>query len=171
MSRRVALLCVVVLLGVSLAGATTLLKMGFPALAREANHIVIGTVTGVEGEWDESARFIHTKVTLSVQRSLRGAAPSEILLRTAGGVVGGEGQVAEGAATFEVGEKVLVFLTPGEDGFLTVLGWTQGKSRIVTDEEGVERLQGGSGHGLTIAGAVRELQHGPELNIPFRPAN
>ena len=171
MARRVGLLCVVLLLGVSLAGATTLLKMGFPDLAREANHIVIAKVTGVEGEWDSSYRFIHTNVTLSVERSLRGAAPSEIVLHTAGGVIGGEGQVAEGAATFELGEKVLVFLTTGEDGFPTVLGWTQGKSRIVTDGQGVERLQGGSGHGLTISGAVREVQHGPDHNIPLRPAS
>ena len=77
MTRRVGLLCVVLLLGVSLAGATTLLKMGFPDLAREANHIVLGTVTGVQGEWDASFRFIHTNVTLSVERSLRGAAPSD----------------------------------------------------------------------------------------------
>lgn len=171
MSRRVGPLCVVLLLGTSLASATTLLKMDFPDLAREANHIVIGTVTDVEGEWDSSFRFIHTNVTLSVQRSLRGAAPSEIVLRTPGGVIGGEGQVADGAATFERGEKVLVFLARDEDGVLTVLGWTQGKSRIVTDDQGEERLEGGSGNGLTIAGAVRELQHGPEHNIPLRPAN
>jgi hypothetical protein len=171
MTRRVGLVCVVLLLGASLAGATTLVKMGFPDLARGANHVVVGTVTGVEGEWDANYQFIHTNVTLSVERSLRGAAPSVIVLHTPGGEVGGEGQIAEGAATFELGERVLVFVTTGEDGFPTVLGWTQGKSRIVTDDDGVERLQGGSGNGLTIAGAVRELQHGPDVNIPLQPAN
>jgi len=172
MTRKVWLLCVVLLLGVSLAGATTLIKMNFGDLARQADQIVVGTVTGVEGEWDPSLTFIRTNVTLTVERSLRGQSSEQIVLRTPGGWVGGTGQDFEGAATFEVGERVLVFMTTWEeDGAPKVLGYVQGKSRIVTDEQGIERLQGGSGHGLTIAGAMRELQHGPDHNVALRPAN
>jgi len=160
---------VVLLAGAS--EATTLLELGFPELARQANRIVIGTVTRVEGRWDESHRFIHSDVTLSVEQSLRGDAPPAIVLRTLGGFVGSTGQMAHGAATFEVGERVLVFLTTWEDGTPQVLGYEQGKSRIVSDARGRERLQGGSADGRILQGVIRELRDGPDHNIPLRRAS
>jgi hypothetical protein len=162
---------VVLLLGASLAGATTLVKMNFGQLAREADRIVIGVVTAVNGEWDPSLTFIRSDVTLDVERSLRGQSPQQIVLRTPGGWVGGTGQQADGAAEFEVGERVFVFLTTWDDGTPKVLGYVQGKSRIVMDGLGNERLVGGSAHGLTVSGAVREVQHGPQHNVQLRPAN
>jgi hypothetical protein len=164
----------VVFAAVLLAGAshaTTLLELGFSDLARQADRIVIGTVTRIEGRWDASQRFIHSDVTLSVERSLRGDAPPAIVLRTLGGYVGGTGQMAHGAATFEIGERVLVFLTTWEDGTPKVLGYVQGKSRVVSDEQGRERLQGGSADGRSLEGVIRELRDGPDHNIPLRPAS
>jgi len=169
MARRVFLVGVVVLLGIGLAGATSLVKMSFSDLAREADHIVVGTVTGIQGEWDESARFIHTNVYLTVERSLRGNAPEEIIVRTPGGEAGGVAMRADGVASFEVGEKVLVFLTTWEDGRAKVLGYSQGKSRVLEDEGGRARLQGGVADGLALDGVARELREGPDHNIPLRP--
>jgi hypothetical protein len=168
--RIVAAAALALVVGASPTGATTLLKMGFGDLVREADQIVVGTVASVQGEWDDSFRFIHTNVTLAVERSLRGMAPSEIVLRTPGGEVGGEAQRAVGAATFEPGEKVLVFLTREEDGALAVLGWLQGKSRIVEDEDGTLRLRGGVADGRSLDGVELELRHGPNYNIPLGPA-
>jgi len=51
-----------------------------------------------------------------------------------------------------------------------VLGYAQGKSRIVRDEQGRERLRGGSADGLTLAGALGEVREGPDHNVPLRPA-
>jgi hypothetical protein len=164
-------LVVTVVLLVDTSGATTLIELGLSDLARKADRIVVGTVTEVRGQWDDSLRFIHSSVTISVEQSLRGNVPSEIVLRTPGGYVGGMGQRAHGAATFEVGERVLVFLTAWEDGTPKVLGYAQGKSRIFRDQQGEERLQGGSADGLTFQGAVRALRDGPNHNIPLRPAN
>ena len=169
MARRVFVMGVVLLLGVGIASATTLVKMNFSDLAREADHIVVGTVTGVQGEWDESARFIHSNVYLTVERSFRGNAPEEIVLRTPGGEAGGVAMQAHGAASFEVGEKVLIFLTTWEDGQAKVLGYTQGKSRVLEDENGKARLQGGAADGLALDGVARSLRHGPDHNIPLRP--
>ncbi len=171
MVRNLALAGVVLLLGVSLASATTLVKMNFGQLAREADQIVVGTVTAVQGEWEPGFTFIRSNVTLSVERSLRGQASQQIVLRTPGGWVGGMGQQADGVATFEVGERALVFLTTWEDGTPKVLGYVQGKSRVITDDKGRERLVGGSADGLTVQGAVREIHHGPQHNVQFRPAN
>ena len=163
-----------VVTAVLLAGtsrATTLVKLGFSDLARQADLIVVGTVTAIEGQWDDSLRFIHSDVTLSVEQPLRGNVPHEITLRTPGGYVGGMGQMAHGAATFEIGERVLVFLITWEDGTPKVLGYAQGKSRIFSDEQGRVRLQGGSADGLTLQGAVRELRDGSNHNIQLHPAN
>jgi hypothetical protein len=170
MIRRFALLGAVLLLGASIAGATTLVKMDFSDLARDANYIVVGTVTGVEGEWDPGYNFIRSNVTLSVERSFRGRAPDTLVIRTPGGQIGGEGQVAHGAATFEVGEKVLVFLTAWEDGVAKVLGYVQGKSRVTWDEQGRSRLKGGAADGRLLDAVERELRHGPQHNIPLQPA-
>jgi hypothetical protein len=172
MLRKLALPGVVLLLGVSLAGATTLVKMNFSDLAREADMIVAGTVTEINGEWDPSLTFIRSNVTLDVQQSLRGQAPDTITLRNPGGWVGGEGQIAAGTAEFEVGEQVVLFLTTWEeDGAPKVLGYVQGKSRVVQDAQGRDRLMGGSADGRTLASVVRELREGPSANVPLRPAN
>ena len=66
---------------------------------------------------------------------------------------------------------MLVFLTTWDDGTLKVLGYAQGKSRVVPDGQGLERLVGGSADGLTVQGAVREIHHGPQHNVQLRPAN
>ena len=167
MIRRFVPMGLVLLLGASIAGATTLVKMDFQDLARDARHVVVGTVTGMSGEFDPSGTFIRTNVTLEVERSFRGQTPDNVVVRTPGGWVGGEGQTAVGAAAFEVGERVLVFLTNWEDdGALKVLGYVQGKSRVGHDG----RLQGGSANGRSLESAARELQHGPNHNIPLRPA-
>lgn len=168
MTRRVLLTGVILLLGIGMAGATTLVKMGFSDLAREAKHIVVGTVTGIDGEYDPSGTFIRSNVTLEVERSFRGHAPDTIVLRTPGGQVGGMGQVALGVANFEVGERVLVFLTTWEeDGAPKVLGYVQGKSRVGTDG----RLHGGIAGGRGLENVARELRHGARHNIPLQPAN
>lgn len=171
MTRKLLIAAAVLLVGASLAGATTLLKMDFSDLARDANYIVVGTVTDVHGEWDDSLTFIHSRVTLDVERSLRGHAPDTLEIVTPGGVIGSFGQVAEGVATFEPGERVLVFLTTWEDGTAKVLGYAQGKSRVVKDFEGRQRLQGGVANGRTVDAVSQELHHGPNHNIPLRPAS
>jgi hypothetical protein len=167
--RKLTILCIVLLLGISLAGATTLVKMNFGDLARDADAVVVGTVTAIEGEWGPNLNFIHSNITLQVERTLRGQTDDTITLRNPGGIVGGEGQLAHGVAEFEIGEKVLIFLTRWEDNSLKVLGYAQGKSRVVLENEGSERLVGGSAHGHSVAGAAREIKFGTNHNIALRP--
>jgi len=171
MIRKLLLAGVILLLAASAASATTLLKMSFGDLAREADHVVVGTVTGIEGEWDASLNFIRSNVTLSVERSFRGKAPGEIVIRTPGGQVGGMAQVAHGGPSFTEGERVLVFLTTWDDGTPKVLGYVQGKSRIQVDGTGREHLVGGVSDGRTLESVSRELRHGPEHNLRLQPAN
>jgi hypothetical protein len=168
MRRTLAIAAALLGIGVSTLGATTLIRMDFGDLARDANLIVVGTVKSVEGRWDDTLTFVHSDVTLNVEQSLRGNAPSEVVLSTPGGQIGGIAQRADGAATFEPGERVLVFLTTWEDGSYKVLGYEQGKSRLLTEQDGRERLRGGVVDGRTLDGVVDELRHGPNYNIPLR---
>jgi hypothetical protein len=169
MSRKLILASVVLLASVSLVGATTLVRMDFGDLARDADAIIVGTVTDIQGEWGPDRNFIHSNVTIRVERSMRGNTGDQIVLRNPGGIVAGVGQRAEGVADFEVGERVMLFLTSWEDGALKVLGYTQGKSRVVVDGQGRERLVGGSSNGMSVKGAALEIVHGTDRNIPLRP--
>ena len=171
MKRLLASAGVVLLLSITVAGATTLVKLDFADLVEQADQVVVGTVVLTQGYWEETQRFIHTEVTLSVDRYLMGEGPSEIVLSTPGGTVGGRGMVAHGAATFEVGEQVLVFLTTWQDGTPKVLGYTQGKSSMIEDWDGRLVLQGGVADGRSLDGVIEELRHGSDHLIPLRPAN
>ena len=171
MARKVATAAIFLLVVSGLAGATTLVKMGFADLARDAKQVVVGTVIGIDGEWDDSLTFIRSNVTLSVERSFRGDAADTIVVRTPGGRIGGAEQIALGTATFEIGERVLVFLTTWEDGAAKVLGYVQGKSSIEFDERGELRLRDGVAGGRSLDSVADELRHGPQHNIPLRLAD
>ncbi len=171
MKRRFAVVAALTVLCASIVGATTLVKLEFADLARDADRIVVGTVTGIEGFWDDSMTFVHSNVTVRVEKSFRGDAADELVLRTPGGAIGGIAQVAHGAPSFAVGEQVLVFLTTWEDGTAKVLGYAQGKSTVLPDDTGRLRLHGGVSHGRTLDDVASELRHGPRHNIPLRKAN
>jgi hypothetical protein len=169
--KRTLLLCLVAVLCVGTAGATTLVKMEFADLAREADRVVIGTVTHTEGIYDASGSFIHTLVNVDVKRYVTGTGPASLVIQTPGGQIGDEGMVAHGAATFEVGETALIFLTSWEDGTPKVLGYVQGKSTVQQTSFGEARLKGGVAGGRSLRAVVNELVHGPDHTIPLRRAN
>lgn len=79
--------------------------------------------------WDEAAATIYTWVTIDVVKSwgLSGA-PSRVVVKQLGGIVGDTAFVVGGQAQFEVGEDVLVFLdVRPRDNTLSVAGLEQGK--------------------------------------------
>lgn len=59
--------------------------------------------------WEDDRIVTYTRV--EVVHVLAGAAPSELWVRTLGGVVGHVGQLVEGEAVFRRGEHVIVFLS------------------------------------------------------------
>jgi hypothetical protein len=170
MGKRLAIWGATLLLAASVAGATSIIKMEFADMIADSDRIVIGTVTGIEGQWDDSSTFIHSMVTISVETSLQGKDGGDVVLRTPGGQVGGFAMSAQGAPSFTVGERVLVFLTTWEDGTPKVLGYFQGKSRLVDGADGKPRLEGGAANGRSLDNVARELQLGTYHNIPLQPA-
>ena len=132
-----------------------MLKMSLEYLAHTADTVVLGTVTRQVSAWDTPHTAIHTDVTVAVERAILGTPGREVTLRVAGGIVGGMGMRTSNDATFQDGERVIVFLdttvVPA-----SVVGMQQGKillqDNMVTydgEEMGVEAFL------ATIQRAVR----------------
>ncbi|MGA9525687.1 MAG: hypothetical protein WBV82_29785 [Myxococcaceae bacterium] len=122
----------------SLARATVVEGMTFEQLTSRVPLIVRGTVGSQEARWDEKRLKIATYTEIVISEVLKGDAPPSIIVRQPGGEVGPVGQAVSGAARFEPGEEVLLFLEPvGKEGreFVTC-GLAAGKVRIAPDALG-----------------------------------
>lgn len=134
--------------GVSLgrpAEASVAVLMTLDELVVGSQRVVIGTPVERTSRWEElpSGRRIVTYTKITVDESLVGAAGSEVLVRTYGGVVDKIGQQVSGEAAFKIGERALVFLADVPDGesastVTVVTGMAQGHYPV--DESGSEPL-------------------------------
>ena len=115
----------VLVLGVG-TGHAAMRKLPMEDLARQADTIVLGTVTRQESAWDTEHTAIYTDVTLAVERVLTGPPREAVTLRVAGGKVGGIGMRTSNDAAFRAGERVIVFLDTRAVPS-TVVGMQQGK--------------------------------------------
>ena len=110
-------------------GHAAMLKMSVEDLSRQADTIVVGTVTQQQSAWDAQHTAIHTDVTVAVERVLAGTPGDTVTLRVAGGIVEGIGMSTSNDAVFQDGERVIVFLDttafPGR-----VVGMQQGKFTV-----------------------------------------
>ncbi len=125
------------------------------ALTKNSKGIIIGKVKNilpsqksVNKQTGDSVIF--TDYSISVEKSLKDTLGNEVIIRLPGGTIG-EGKnkvttIAEDMPEFKVGEKVLVFLSKGTDGFFdlpdgyyTAEGWFQGKYEITDSNAGNAR--------------------------------
>jgi hypothetical protein len=113
-------------------GRATMLKMSVEDLTRQADTIVVGTVTQQQSAWDARHTAIHTDVTVAVERVLAGKPGDTVTLRVAGGVVGRMGMHTSNDAAFQNGERVLVFLDTTTVPS-SVVGMQQGKFTVKAD--------------------------------------
>jgi len=81
-------------------------------LVEKADQIVRGQVTDVQSFWSEDRSIIESKVTIAVKYGLIGGALPTLIVRTPGGYLAteGVGMVSMHAATYAVGEEVLIFI-------------------------------------------------------------
>lgn len=129
-----ALIAIALVLPVS-AGATLLVYMSDEELTARADAVVQAEVLDVESYRDSRLHRVFTRVTLGVQQYLKGQGPDEVVVRVAGGVLGDLEYRVLGAPRFEPGEEVVLFLQ-ARDEAASVIGMTQGKLRVVTDDAG-----------------------------------
>jgi hypothetical protein len=125
-------------------------------LAAEADRIVLGRVLFSESFLRRDGQ-IWTWHRIEVEREIRGNAPDEdeVIVETMGGRIGDIGMRVEGEASFQMGERVLVFVHGGGPytAFRTV-GMGQGVMRV-RREKGVDTVRQ-SREGLMLVGRDAE---------------
>lgn len=144
--RRVSVvLALVALLGIlpGVAQASVMIEASIQELAREAEVVARGTVVSTESRWSSDGRRIFTVVRLRVDEAWKGKPAEEVEIRVPGGSLDGIGQIVQGAARFQEGEEVVVFLQPAgkvrlPDQPMNVVSMAQGKLEIRADAAGVE---------------------------------
>jgi hypothetical protein len=125
----------------SAAQATVLMPLDTAALTARADRVVLGTVETSQAHWSADHKSIYTDVTLRVGKVYKGDATvgSTLVVRREGGSIDGVGMRVFGAASFTLGEEVVVFTERRGDASYTV-GMTQGKLRVVLGSDGVKRV-------------------------------
>lgn len=112
--------------------ATVVMALTMEEMTAMAPVVVHGSVRRTETSWDDGKRKIWTWAEIDVRETLKGAPLRTALVKQPGGVVGGIGQSVSGAATFEAGEEVVLFLEPAVDekGAFVVLALSAGKVKF-----------------------------------------
>lgn len=124
------------------AGATSVDTLGPRDLARQAELVFVGEVTGIDYQMSDSGPGLmalpHTLVSYQIDRVLKGKAEtgSQITLRFQGGPVPGtpNAMVVEGTPTFDVGDRDVLFVRGNGSAVNPVVGWWQGRLRLVGNE-------------------------------------
>lgn len=98
-----------------------------------------------ESEQKQKENNIYTDIIIKIDQQIKNkSTPATVIIRTLGGKVGEDAQIEEDDAKFEIGERVLLFLTK-EDPFTDnsmgthyrVTGWKFGKFSITKDNQAV----------------------------------
>jgi hypothetical protein len=112
----------------SLAIATTYAEtLGVEQLIERSAQVVRGTVTKAEGQWTTGG-YIETIVTIDVDEVYVGQAGDQVTVVAPGGTVEGQTMSVNGAPSFHVGDRVMVFA----DG-RRIIGMGQGAFSISED--------------------------------------
>ena len=127
-------------MGLTMAAATVVPWMGLDDLSAKAEVVVLGTVESTESAWSDDGRIIVTRVSVKVERPLKGGPRARVLVETPGGKVGDLAMVASGAPVFHPGERVVLFLEPTGGAAAKalgprygVVGWSQGRMIVRRD--------------------------------------
>jgi len=151
-----------------LAAAATVLRFDLHDLTDRAAVVVHGKVVSKEARRDDRVGAIVTDLRLEVIEALKGTRGQSFSFTIFGGVLGDRGSAISGAATFDEGEEVLVFLDQvNQFGLRNTIGLSQGKYTIrevegrrlaFRDLEGLQLMDSASGE-------VQAAQ--PEQGQPF----
>jgi hypothetical protein len=123
-----SILCLLLLAVAAPAVAALAVPASIEDLARGSDAVVRGRVASVTSRW--VGKRIYTFAEVETASVWRGSVPARVTVVTPGGVVGGIGQRADGAALFAGGEDVVVFLARAEAGAFRVSGLAQGKFAV-----------------------------------------
>jgi hypothetical protein len=161
----ILLLAALALLAI-VANATTLARMQFEELARQATAVARVRCLAATSFWENSE--IWTDTHFEVVEQMKGLLPGVIRIRTLGGSIGNLHSRIEDVPVFHPGEEAYLFLWGREGEPLRVLGWSQGTFRIARDARtGVETVTQDSSAVPVFDPRTRRFQHGGIRNLPL----
>ncbi|HSK76654.1 MAG TPA: hypothetical protein VLQ45_09370 [Thermoanaerobaculia bacterium] len=131
------------------AAASTFVALSRGELVAQSDAIVQGRVLKVSSFWSPSGRLIVSEAMIEVEETIAGRAPSVVVLRTAGGTVGGYTIEAHGFPKFAVNDRLVLFVQ-GAGNLAKVTGYQQGQYRIVRDKAGIEMAVPTLGDGVRL---------------------
>jgi hypothetical protein len=148
------------------ANATTLARLRFEDLAKQATAVARLRCLGAESRWENGE--IWTDTLFEVVEQSKGMLPGLVTIRTLGGSVGNLHSRIEGVPAFRQGEEAYVFLWGREGEPYRVLGWSQGTFRIARDARtGVETVTQDSAAAPILDPRTHEFRHGGIRNLPM----
>ena len=104
-------------------------------LAQEADVIIVGKVGQLASEWNEDKSRIQTRVTISVDETIKGTvADQSISLVIPGGEIDGVGEWYSHSVRFEREENVVVFAKKDNEGRFRIPAGEHGKFLIMKDK-------------------------------------
>ena len=147
-SRRIVFLFILTLLFAGNVQASSVVTRAFSIaeLTKRSDVIVLGTVTVLSSDWNLDRTAIETRIDLKVDEIFKGTVDqSKISFHQLGGKVGEIASSVGEAASFEVGERVAVFLFKNNWDRLQLVGFFQGKFAVERGPKGqmaVRRIPG-----------------------------
>lgn len=145
-----ALLLVCFSVAPTAAGAISFEARDFDALAREADQVVIGTVTAKSSR-RTGVREIVTDYRFEQLQIVKGSVPgSSLTLTMLGGAVGTDSLTVAGAPTFKRGVRYLVFVSGNGSVMFPLVGGPQGIFQMRKDAaSGISRVHDYAGQPVT----------------------
>lgn len=116
--------------------ATSVIPPSFPELVQEADGIYRGQVTDIQAvrtTAPDGTPVIKTRVTLALERTLKGAERSAITLEFLGGTLGDESLVVAGMPKFNLGAVEYVFVQRNGVQFCPLVAMGHGRYRVARD--------------------------------------
>ncbi|MGB9600671.1 MAG: hypothetical protein ACP5QK_12980 [Myxococcota bacterium] len=136
--KRIFILFMFLIFAVNQLYASVAIRLSNKEMTEKADEIVIGTVKDISYVFDEKQRTPYTITTIVVERWIKGNSKErEIKVRQIGGKFGDQHLFITGDARLRPQEKVLLFLTKGEE-FRFILALSQAKFSIIKDEKTLE---------------------------------
>jgi hypothetical protein len=147
------------------ANATTLERMRFEKLVKQATAVARLRCLGAESFWEKGE--IWTETRFEVVEQNKGLLPGVVTVRTLGGGVGHLHSRIDGVPTFHPGEEAYVFLWGREGEPFRIMGWSQGTFRILKDARtGLETVTQDSAAAPIFDPRTRQFRHGGIRHLP-----
>ncbi len=152
------------------ASATVIPWLSLEEMTGRAEVIALGEVRSAEGGWSEDHRIIVTRVTVAIDRALKGGPRASVTFEVPGGRADGQLMIASGAPAFRAGERVVIFLETaglGAAAHLAVVGWNLGAMDVARDPySGRDVVRDRTGNALYVGHDGRVVRPEPRRGGP-----